>query len=101
MRRRLLQRFQKRIERRLAQHVHLIDDVHFVFALLRRDPNLIDNAADVLHFVVGRRVKLKDVERHRLVLHVKFIDCAGENPRRRGLSNPSGTTKQIGLCNLP
>ena len=101
MRRRLFQRLQKCVERRLAQHVHLVDDVHLVFALLRRDANLIHDAADVLHLVVGGRVKLKHVERHRLVLHVKPIDGTGKNPRRRGLPHPARPAEQIGLCNLP
>ena len=98
---RLFKGFQERVERRLAQHVHLVDDVHLVFALLRRDANLIHDAADVLHLVVGGRVKLKHVERHRLVLHVKPIDGTGKNPRRRGLPHPARPAEQIGLCNLP
>ena len=101
VRRRLLQGFQKRIERRLTQHVYLVDDVHFVLALLGRDANLIDDASDVLHLVVGGRVKLKHVERHRLVLHVKSVDGPGKNPRRRGLPHSSRPAEQIGLSDLP
>ena len=52
VRRRFLQCFQKRIERRLTEHVHLVNDVHLVFALLRRNPDLIHDASDVLHLVV-------------------------------------------------
>ena len=101
VRRRLLQRLQKCVERRLAQHVHLVDDVHFVLALLGWDADLINDVADVLHLVVGGCVKLKHVERHRLVLHVKSVDGAGKNPRRRGLPHPARPAEQVGLCDLP
>ena len=97
---RFLEGLQKRVERRLTQHVHLVDDVHLVFALLRRDPDLVHNAADVLHLVVGGRVKLKHVERHRLLLTVKPIDGLGEDARRGGLPHPTRTAEKVGLSDL-
>ena len=101
VRRRLLQCFQERVERRLAEHVHLVDDVHLVLPLLGRDAHLIHNAADVFDLVVGGCVQLKDVERHGLVLHVKPVDGAGKNPRRGRLAHPARATKEVGLRDLP
>ena len=101
MRRRLLQRLQKRVERCLAEHVHLVDDVHLVFALLGRDANLIDDASNVLDLVVGGGVQLKHIERHGFVLHVETVDGPSENSRRCRLSDPTWTAEQIGLSNLP
>ena len=97
---RFLKGLQERVERRLAQHVHLVDDVHLVFALLGRDADLVHNAPDVFHLVVGRRVELKDVERQRLVLPVKAVDGLGENARRGGFAHTTWTAEEVGLGDL-
>ena len=98
--RRFLQGLQKRVERRLAQHVHLVDDVHLVFALLRWNANLVHDAADVLHLVVGGRVELKHVERHRLLLSIKAVDGFGEDSRRGGLPHATWPAEEVGLGDL-
>ena len=98
--RRFLQGLQKRVECRLAQHVHLVDDVHLVFALLRWNANLVHDAADVLHLVVGGRVELKHVERHRLLLSVKAVDGFGEDSRRGGLPHATWPAEEVGLGDL-
>ena len=97
---RFLEGFQECVERSLTQHVHLIDDVHLVFPLLRGNANLIHDAADVLDFVVGRRIEFKDVERHRLFLTFEAVDGLGKNPGRRGLSNATRTTEEVRLSDL-
>ena len=98
--RRLLKGLQKGIECRLTQHVHLVDDVHLVFALLRRNADLVHDAADVLHLVVGSRVEFKHIERHRLFLTVKAVDGLGENPRRRGFPHATRAAEEVRLGDL-
>ena len=77
----LFKRFQEGIECGLAQHVHLVDDVHLVLALLWRDPHLLNNASDVFHFVVRRCIELKHIEGHGLIRNLKTIDGTRKNPR--------------------
>ena len=101
VRRRLFQGLQKRIECRLGQHVHLVDDVHLVIALLRGDTHLVNNGANVFHFVVRRRIQFKDVECViLLVIRVKPIDGSSENSGGRCLAHPARSTEQIRLRNL-
>lgn len=61
--RRFFQCFQKRVERLRRQHMHLVDDEHLVFSDLRRDANLLNERADMLHAVVRSRIKFKNAER--------------------------------------
>src|SRR5690606_38486671 len=57
------QRFQKRVEGALGEHVHLVNDVNFVFARLRRVADLLHQAADVVHRIIGSRVQLVNIQR--------------------------------------
>ena len=90
---RFLQGLQKRVERRLAQHVHLVDDVHLVFALLRRNADLVHNAPDVFHLVVGRRVELKTLN-DNASLAVKAVDGLGKMRAEVVLPTPRGPQKR-------
>jgi hypothetical protein len=74
---RFFQRFEERVESRLAKHVHLVNDVDLEFALLWRKPHLIYQVADVVHRVVARGIKLKDVECELLVLGSVAIGIDG------------------------
>ena len=52
----LFQRLEESIESLCGEHVHLVDDKHFVFADLRRYTCLLHQRLDVLHGVVTGRV---------------------------------------------
>ncbi len=67
VRRRLLQCFQKSIERLLREHVHLIYDKNLVPALLRLKAHLFDQRTNVLHGVVRGGIEFSDVERCILI----------------------------------
>ena len=58
--RRFLKSLQESVERRLRQHMYLVDDIHTVFSYLRRNTHLIHQSLDVIYTVVGCRVKLMD-----------------------------------------
>ena len=63
VRRRLLQRFQQRIERRCRQHMHLVDDIHLITALDRRKRNLLLQLLNLVNAAVGRSVNLQNIHR--------------------------------------
>lgn len=67
IRRRLLKRFQKRVEGSRGEHVDLIDDKHPVLCVDRWYLHLVDKLADIIDTVVGGGVKLYDVQRVSLV----------------------------------
>ena len=60
--RRFLQCFQKCIEGRCREHVHLIDDEDTVFSLCRGIRYLLNDAADVVDTVVARRIHLHHIK---------------------------------------
>ena len=53
---------QESIECRLGQHVHLIDDIHFVLPGLWRDTNLVNQAPDIVYRVIGSRIEFKHIK---------------------------------------
>ena len=111
--RRLLKRFQKRVERRVREHVHLVDDEHAILQLQRRELRLVDQGTDVVHAVVRRGVDLDHVRAARLckpacgagsagfpVLRVETVDRARKDLCRARLSRPARTAEQIGVGEL-
>ena len=60
--RRLLERLQKRVERRGAQHMDLVDDEDFLLPLRRRVCRLIDHVPDIVDAVVRCRIHLDHVK---------------------------------------
>jgi hypothetical protein len=62
VRRRLLQRLQERVERRLREHVHFVDDVDLEARAHRRVRDLIAQSAHVVDARVRRRIDLDDVD---------------------------------------
>ena len=112
MRGRLLERFEKRVEGRLREHVHLVDDEHLIAPHLRRDLHLLDEFANIVDRVVRRRVQFMNVvrasfvERHTTFAAVtslprrsgrKAVDCLGKNARRSRFTHPTRAAKQIGV----
>ena len=113
IRRRLFQGLQEGVEGGGAEHVDLVDDIDFVLSDLRRDAHLLHQVSDVIHRVVGCRVKLVDVERGVVVerlarfalvagLHVlcgmQAVDGLRHDTGTGGLAYASGTAKQERLC---
>jgi hypothetical protein len=54
--------FQKSIEGRGTEHVHLINDIDLVFTGLWRKPDLFYKFPDIVYRVVTRRVKFMHIE---------------------------------------
>ncbi len=65
--RRLLQRFQKGIERRGAEHMHFIDDIYLVFACLRGKTHLFHQRPDIVDRVVAGGIQLMNIQRSPLI----------------------------------
>ena len=81
--------------------MHLVDDINLVFAILRRDAHLIDDAPDVLYAIVRGGVKLKHVETALGLFSGETVDGVGKNPAHRwSLPTPRGPQNRVGLRNL-
>lgn len=112
---RFLKGLKESIERRLRQHVNLIDDKNAVAAYLGRNEHLVGKVADVLHRVVARRVELQDIvgallvkRQARLALVARLavgtqalaVDSLGKDARAGGLAHAARPAKQIGMRQL-
>ena len=110
--RRFFQRFQESVESGSRQHVHLVDDKHFVFAYLRRYPHLVDERAYIVHRVVRGGIELDDVvgtlfvessARFAFVAgfsrfgRVETVDCFSENTGTRSFPYAARAAKQISM----
>ena len=110
--RRFFQRFQESVESGSRQHVHLVDDKHFVLAYLRRYPHLVDERAYIVHRVVRGGIKLDDVVRTMFVEssarfafvagfsrfgRVETVDCFSENTGTRSFPYAARAAKQISM----
>ena len=62
MRRRLLEGLQQRVECRLREHVHLVDDEDLVSRLERDVSRLVAEITNVIHAGVRGRINLDDVD---------------------------------------
>ena len=113
--RRFFKCFEKCIECRSGEHVHLVDDEHLVASHLRRNTRLLHQRLDVLHRVVRCSIQLKDVQRALLVeglaafaLAAGFtvgtgmlaVDGLSKNTGTSGLSYTTRATEQISMCQL-
>ncbi len=95
VRRRFFKSFEKGIERGLRKHVHLVDDVHFVGSHLGRKANLVDELPNVVNCVVGRGVKLKNIEAVvEALTGVYLVDSTCQNSRTGRLAYPARPGKQ-------
>src|SRR5690606_18092399 len=86
---RFFQGFQKSIESRCRKHVHLIDNIDFVFSDLWRDSHLINQTSDVVHRIIGSSISLKNIESKILIFFgvLGSVDSFGQNPGTSGFSN--------------
>src|SRR5262245_38225644 len=62
MRGRLLERLQKRVERRWREHVHFVDQINFVAPLGRRVAHVLAELSHVFDTIVAGAVNLDHVE---------------------------------------
>ena len=109
--RRLLQRLEKGIKGCRGEHVHLVDQVDLIRAASRCVGGILTERADALHAVIARPINLHHIKAAslgdlytgvagpaRIVRRpVQAIQGLGQDARRRGLADPTGTHKEIGL----
>ncbi len=76
--RRLLERFEKRVERLGGEHMHLVHNVDAEPRTVGLELHLVDNIADVLDFAVGRGVHLDDIE------HTAVLDALADSHTPHG-----------------
>ena len=112
---RFLQCFQKCIESRRTQHMHLIDNKDLVFSDRRRNAHLVDQGTDVIDRVVGGGIEFMDIIRTLLVeglagfafvtgfpvgSRIQTIDRLGKDTGTRSLAHSTGTAKEVGMSQL-
>ncbi len=111
MRGRLLERFEKRVERAGGEHVHLVDEVDFKRPAGGGVGRAFAEIADVFHAVVARAVDLHDIEAAPLGdLEAGIAFTAGlgggallaiqrlrQDARGRGFPDPSRTDEKVSL----
>jgi len=111
MRRRLLERFEKRVESAGGKHVHLVDEVDFERPASGGVGRAFAQVADIFHAVVARAVDLNDIQaaalgnlkagvafstwlgRGALLTIQRFCQDAGG----RGFSDATRTDEEISL----
>jgi hypothetical protein len=108
VRRRLLERLEQRVERRLAEHVHLVDEVHLVAAARRRVLGVVDEVAHVVDAGMRGGVDLEQVHEAALVdlparralaarrgADALFaVEALGDDARERGLADAARAGQQ-------
>ena len=112
VRRRLLERLEKRVESALRQHVHLIYDINAILPHRRRNAHLVGEFADIVNRVVRCRIEFHYIIRTPLIesaarfalatrlailVEVGAVDSLRKNTRARGLSHATRTAEQIGV----
>ena len=115
VRRRLLERLQQRVPRRVGEHVTFVDYEDPKPGRRRLELHGVDYRLDVLDLVVRGGVKLRDVERpsardllavHALSarLHAvwrRAVEGLGEYSGERGLANPPGADEKVCVGDPP
>ena len=105
MLRRLFQRFEHGIKGRLGEHVHLVDDIDFVFARSRRVLSVFQYFADIIDTCVGCGVDFQQIDKtaavdfaataalaaRLAVVRILTIQTFGQNPCDGGLTHSAGT----------
>ena len=111
MRGRFFQRLQQRIERRLREHVHLVDQVDLVATACRRVLGVVDQVAHIVDAGVACRIDFEQVDKAALVdLHADAANATGlrgrpllaiqrlgEDPRDRGLADAARAGEEEGV----
>ena len=106
--RRFFQGLQQRIEGRLRQHVHFVDQIHLGAAARRHVLRVLDHLAHIVHAGVAGGVDLEQIdETAGIDIHARCAFAAGlgalpafavqafrEDPRDGGLADPARATEQ-------
>ena len=110
--RRLLQCFQKGVERACGKHMDLVYDIDFIISFRGAVGDLLPDLTDIVHAVIGRRVDLDNVHgRARLdgFAHLALVAGAsvhrmaavhrfGKDLGHRGLTGSPCPAEQIGVA---
>jgi hypothetical protein len=111
VRRRLLERLQHRIERRLRQHVYFVDDEHLEAAAHRNIGGVVLQGPHLVDAGVGRGVDLDQVGKTPGVDLLAgpagaaglggdaglAIEALGQDPRQRRLTDAARSGEQVGV----
>ena len=111
VRRRLLERLEKRVPRRRTQHVAFVDDEDLVLRRRRLELHVFDYGFYVVDLVVRRGVDFGDVHRTAAryfktvgafaarfaPLRRKAVQRFGENPRKSGFAYSARADEQVGV----
>jgi hypothetical protein len=109
----LFQRFQQRVERRVGEHVHFVDNIDPILPPKRRKLDVLANLANVVHAGVRRPVDFDHVHRRALrnLLAIRTritrrsrrpllaIQRFGQNPGNRCFPHAAGTGKEKRMGN--
>ena len=109
---RFFQRFQQCVESRAAEHVHLVDDIHFFSALAGGVVGFIPNGAHIVYTVVGGGVHFHNIQNAAIVnaaadltfaagiaLHaVRAVYGLGKNFGTGGFAGAAHACEQIGMA---
>ena len=109
--RRLFEDLQQGVERRVAEHVHLVDDIHALAHAGGGKDRLVAQGAHVVDTVVGRGVKLDHVEDRSVVDaaaggapvarvaidRMLTVDRLGQDLGAGGLAGAARADEQIGV----
>ncbi len=109
MRRRLFQRFEQRVERRLREHVDFVDDINFALAARRRVARILAQIADFIDAAIRGAVDFQHVKAaafgnflaHRAGVARRYrragftIHGFGEQPRHRSFADAARPGKQV------
>jgi hypothetical protein len=92
--------------------MHFVDDIHFVFTSLGRDPHLVHQHTYVVNRIVRGGIKFLDIKgcelverpagftfiaRFRIILRILAVDGFGQYPCTGCLADAPGTGKKEGL----
>ena len=113
---RLLQGLQHGIERRVGEHVHLVDHEHLEAALNRFVNRLLQQGLNLIHTPVGGRIEFGVVHKTpgidvatgiahaaglsgdaTLTIHALAIERLGQDARDGGFAHPPRAGEQIGM----
>ena len=113
--RRLFKDLQQSIERRVAEHVHLVDDIDTLAHAGGGEHRLIAQGAHIVDAVVGRGVQLDHVEDRPVVDaaaggapvarvavdRMLAVDRLGQDLGTGGLAGPARADEQVGMGQTP
>src|SRR5699024_48943 len=81
--------------------MYLIDDVHLVAPVLRRNADALTQITNVVHLIIGGRIDLnyvkRSVERFAIYLLINLVDGTCQHAGHRGFTHPARAAEHIGM----